>query len=71
MLRDEFHQFGDLITELLKLATLLVFGALISTQFFHSLKVLDFVFAALALILARPVAMLISLWRSELAGGNG
>lgn len=65
-LRDEFHQFGELITELLKLATLLVFGALISPEFFRDLHALDYLFAALALVLARPAAMLISLWRSEL-----
>ncbi|MEO8439803.1 MAG: cation:proton antiporter [Spartobacteria bacterium] len=66
MLRDEFHRFGELITELLKLATLLVFGALISPQFFRELYPLDYLFALLALILARPAAMLLALWRSEL-----
>lgn len=65
-LRDEFHQFGELITELLKLATLLVFGALISPQLLRDLHAPDFLFAVLALVLARPAAMLISLWRSEL-----
>ncbi|MGH8162811.1 MAG: cation:proton antiporter [Rhodanobacteraceae bacterium] len=65
-LRDEFHEFGELITELLKLATLLVFGALISPRLFVELHAADFLFAALALVLARPVAMLIALWRSEL-----
>ncbi|MEO8043433.1 MAG: cation:proton antiporter [Spartobacteria bacterium] len=65
-LRDEFHRFGELITELLKLGTLLVFGALISPKFFGHLHALDYLFAALALLLARPAAMLISLWRSEL-----
>ena len=66
-LREEFHQFGELITELLKLATLLVFGALMSPRLFIELHATDFLFAALALILARPVAMLIALWRSELS----
>jgi NhaP-type Na+/H+ or K+/H+ antiporter len=65
-LRDEFHRFGELVTELLKLATLLVFGALLSPHFFAELHALDFVFALLALILARPIAMAIALWRSEL-----
>lgn len=65
-LREEFHQFGELITEILKLATLLVFGALISPLMFMQLHARDLVFAALALVLARPAAMLISLWRSEL-----
>ncbi|HEX3818015.1 MAG TPA: cation:proton antiporter [Chthoniobacterales bacterium] len=65
-LREEFHEFGELITELLKLATLLVFGALISPHLFVELHALDFLFAALALLLARPAAMFIALWRSEL-----
>jgi len=65
-LRDEFHRFGELITELLKLATLLVFGALISPRLVVELHASDFLFAALALLLARPAAMLIALWKSEL-----
>ncbi|HEY1582106.1 MAG TPA: cation:proton antiporter [Chthoniobacterales bacterium] len=65
-LRDEFHRFGELITELLKLATLLVFGALISPRLITDLHPMDFVFAILALLLARPAAMLIALWRSRL-----
>ena len=65
-LREEFHRFGELITELLKLATLLVFGALMSPQLFAQLNATDYLFALLALILARPAAMLLALWRSEL-----
>jgi NhaP-type Na+/H+ or K+/H+ antiporter len=45
---------------------LLVFGALISPHLFVELGPLDFLFAALALLLARPAAMFIALWRSEL-----
>ena len=65
-LREEFHQFGELITELLKLSTLLVFGALMSPRLFVELHAPDFLFALLALILARPIAMAIALWKSEL-----
>lgn len=65
-LREEFHRFGELITELLKLGTLLVFGALMSPQLLGQLHPLDYLFALLALVLARPAAMLIALWRSEL-----
>ncbi len=65
-LRDEFHQFGELITELLKLSTLLVFGALMAPRLFVELHALDFLFALLALILARPIAMAVALWKSEL-----
>ncbi len=65
-LREEFHRFGELITELLKLATLLVFGALLSPRMAVELHAPDFLFAALALLLARPAAMLIALWKSDL-----
>jgi NhaP-type Na+/H+ or K+/H+ antiporter len=65
-LRDEFRRFGELMTELLKLVTLLLFAALISPDFFTQLSALDYIFAALALIVARPVAMALALWRSEL-----
>jgi NhaP-type Na+/H+ or K+/H+ antiporter len=69
-LRDEFRRFGELITELLKLVTLLLFGALISPNFFTQLSALDYVFAGLALIVARPVAMELALWRSEVDWGE-
>ncbi len=65
-LREEFHRFGELITELLKLATLLVFGALMSPHLFGQLRAADYLFAILALLLARPAAMLVALWRSKL-----
>lgn len=65
-LREEFRHFGELITELLKLSTLLVFGALMSPHLFGELHRFDYLFAALALLVARPVAMLASLWRSPL-----
>lgn len=65
-LREEFHRFGELITELLKLATLLVFGALMSPHLFGQLRTADYLFAVLALLLARSAAMLLALWRSEL-----
>ncbi len=66
-LRDEFHHFGELIAELLKLAALLVFGALISREFFFTgLGTGDYIFALLALVFARPVALWIALWGSPL-----
>ncbi|HEY5036660.1 MAG TPA: cation:proton antiporter [Chthoniobacterales bacterium] len=39
---------------------------MISPHLFVELHALDFLFAALALVLARPAAMFIALWRSEL-----
>ena len=65
--RHEFEQFGELISELLKLAAILVFGALITPAFlFAEIPLAGWVFAVLALLLARPLALLVSLWRSPL-----
>lgn len=61
-LRDEFHRFGELITELLKLAALLVFGGLISLRFLSEVPWGGYVAAALILLIVRPVAILISLF---------
>ena len=67
------HAFGEQLAELLKLAALLVFGALFSPSFFREIPVSGYIFAALALLVARPLALLISLfgadlpWRERLA----
>jgi NhaP-type Na+/H+ or K+/H+ antiporter len=65
-LRDQFHQFGELITELLKLASLLVFGALISPQFLGEIPLTGYVFALVALVAVRPVALGLALFGSHL-----
>ena len=61
-----FAEFGELVTELLKLAAILVFGALISPAFLGEIPVSGYVFAVLALLLARPIAIAISLLGSGL-----
>ena len=66
-LRHEFEQFGELVTELLKLAAILVFGALITPAFlFQEISGLGWVFAVLALVVARPLALLVSFLGSRL-----
>lgn len=65
-LREAFHEFGELVAELLKLGALLVFGALISLQFLGDIGVSGYLFAALALFAARPIALGIALLRSKL-----
>ena len=65
-LRAAFHQFGELVAELLKLAALLVFGALISIRFLGEIGISGYVFAVLALFAARPIALGIALLRSKL-----
>jgi NhaP-type Na+/H+ or K+/H+ antiporter len=65
-LRHAFDEFGEQIAELLKLAAILVFATLISPQFLGEIPLLGYVFAALALVVARPVAIFLSLLGSDL-----
>ncbi len=65
-LRDSFHEFGELITELLKLVAILVFGALISPMFLGEIPLLGYVFAVLAIVAARPAAIVVSFLGSRL-----
>jgi sodium/hydrogen antiporter len=59
--RDSFAPFGEPLSEILKLAALLLFGATISPQLLHGLGVPALAFAALALVVARPVGVWLSL----------
>ena len=59
--KETFHQFGELLTEVLQLAAILVFGALLSVQFLREIPVSGYLFALLALVVVRAVAMLVSL----------
>ncbi|MGI8938883.1 MAG: cation:proton antiporter [Iamia sp.] len=65
-MRAAFHEFGELVAELLKLGALLVFGALISLSFLGEIGVRGYVFALLALVAARPLALGLALLRSKL-----
>ncbi|HEU4423368.1 MAG TPA: cation:proton antiporter [Pilimelia sp.] len=65
--REAFEEFGELVAEMLKLAALLVFGALIGVRFMTEIPWAGWVFAVLALVVARPVA----LWISFLGAGLG
>ncbi|MFF5213096.1 cation:proton antiporter [Streptosporangium sp. NPDC000396] len=65
--RESFEHFGELIAELLKLAALLVFGALISLPLLGSVGWRGWLFAIAALVLARPIAIWISFLGSGLS----
>ncbi|GLL06926.1 cation:proton antiporter [Dactylosporangium matsuzakiense] len=65
--REAFEHFGELVAETLKLAALLVFGALLSPAFFGGIGWTGWLFAVLALVVARPVALWLSFLRSGLA----
>ncbi|MBM0275196.1 cation:proton antiporter [Micromonospora tarensis] len=64
--RAAFEHFGENVAELLKLAALLVFGALISVRFLGEISWTGWAFAVLAIFVARPVALWISFLRSGL-----
>lgn len=66
-LRDEFRQFGEILAELLKLAALLAFGALISPAVLAMLPPAGYLFAGLVLLAVRPLAILIAMWGSPLS----
>jgi len=65
-IRSAFHQFGDLIAELLKLAALLLFGALISPAFLRDIPLTGYAFAVLALVVVRPLALALAFFRTGL-----
>ncbi len=65
-IREAFHQFGELVAELLKLTALLIFGALMSTQFLAEVPWTGYAFAVLVLFAVRPASLLIALLGSRL-----
>jgi NhaP-type Na+/H+ or K+/H+ antiporter len=60
-LTEEFEAIGEPIAELMKLAALLVFGALFSWEFLQAMSWQGYLFAALALIAVRPAALCVAL----------
>lgn len=66
--RHEFEQFGELVAEHLKLVAILVFAALMTPTFlWEEISWQGWVFAILALVLARPAALLASFVGSSLS----
>lgn len=66
-MRHEFALFGELVSELFKLAALLVFGALLTPRML-SIGWGGWAFAVLALVVARPAAVWLSLLGSGVRG---
>jgi len=64
--RESFRRFGEVVTELLKLAALLVFGALVTPASVAGFSAGAWLFVLLVLLLARPVAVGLSLAGSPL-----
>jgi NhaP-type Na+/H+ or K+/H+ antiporter len=63
---EAFAEFGELLSELTKFAAVLVFGALLTPAFFTGTTPGEWVVAVLALVLVRPLSVLVSLWRAGL-----
>jgi sodium/hydrogen antiporter len=62
----QFTEMGEWVSELLKLAALLIFGGFFSIHVWREVGAGGIWFAVLAILLVRPAAMAIALWRSEL-----
>ncbi len=65
--RESFEEVGELVAEVLKLAALLLFGALITPALLADLGWRGWAFVVLALVVARPVAI----WLSFIGTGLG
>ncbi len=65
--RDVFYEFGELLTELIKLAAILIFGALMSFTLLGEIGWGGYTFALLALLVVRPLALGVALVRSRLS----
>jgi NhaP-type Na+/H+ or K+/H+ antiporter len=61
-----FDAIGEWVSELLKLAALMIFGAFFSLHVWREVGRGGIWFALLAILAVRPVALTIALWRSEL-----
>jgi NhaP-type Na+/H+ or K+/H+ antiporter len=61
-----FEPFGELLSELTKFAALLVFGALITPERLSHLGWREWLLAVVAIVVVRPAALLLSLWRTQL-----
>ncbi len=65
--RESFHRFGELVTELFKLAALMIFGIALPLSTFGHLGVAAYLFVVLALVVARPVAIGLALLGAEIS----
>lgn len=59
--KEVFEPLGESLAELSKFAALLVFGALLTPHLFRDLPIGGYVVAVVAIVLVRPLSMLISL----------
>ena len=67
-LAKAFDEFGESVAEVLKLAAVLVFGALMSPDWLRDIAMGDVAFAVAALVLARPIGLGLALLGSRMRG---
>lgn len=71
--REDFHDFGVLLGEVLKLASVFIFGLLLSRDFVDHASLWSLLFGVLVLVVVRPLAFWLCLlgsgldWRQRLA----
>jgi sodium/hydrogen antiporter len=65
-LQEAFEDLGELLSELLKLAALMVFGSLVSPHFLADVPLSGYLFAILVLLIIRPIALSVSLFGHDL-----
>ncbi len=65
-LRDAFTKYGEYIAEIVKLLAIFVFGALIAPSLLGDVSAFGYLFAVLILVIARPIAVEVSLIGSKL-----
>lgn len=63
---EHFEPFGELLSEITKLAALLLFGALITPNLLSHLSAAEWVVAVAIIVVVRPLAMFLSLLRTQL-----
>lgn len=64
--REAFREFGEIVSELVKLFAVLIFGALITPAILKEVPLSGYIFAVALLVVARPIGVQLALLRSEL-----
>ncbi len=65
-IRAAFHRFGELVTELLKLAALMVFGIAVAPRVFGQMSLAGWLFVVLSILAVRPISIGLALLGSRM-----
>lgn len=64
--RDRFCEFGEIVAELFKLGTVMLFGAMLTPELLRAVPLRGYVFGALTLVVVRPLALELAFLRTPL-----